>query len=278
MPHRSLHQTLASPPTLPHIKVMLKFAPILLALAYGYIMVRFSAWRTARELDRNSTELADPILKTHTAAMAKALDVEIGGAVGAGEGQVAMGTTNAEVLARYAAIVQSRGMVPIVEPEVLMDGDHDMERCAEVTEAAQSAVFEALRRHHVRLECVILKPNMILPGKGQPRPTPEACADATLRVLRRTVPAAVPTINFLSGGQTSEEATANLNAMNRADGAKPWVLSFSYSRALQNPVQAAWQGDPANKEAAQRAFLHRARLNSLARKGEYDPSMETPST
>ena len=185
---------------------------------------------------------------------------------------------NAEVLARYAAIVQSRGMVPIVEPEVLMDGDHDMERCAEVTEAAQSAVFEALRRHHVRLECVILKPNMILPGKGQPRPTPEACADATLRVLRRTVPAAVPTINFLSGGQTSEEATANLNAMNRADGAKPWVLSFSYSRALQNPVQAAWQGDPANKEAAQRAFLHRARLNSLARKGEYDPSMETPST
>ncbi len=184
---------------------------------------------------------------------------------------------NAEVLARYAAIAQSRGMVPIVEPEVLMDGDHDMARCAEVTEAAQSAVFAALRRHNVILECIILKPNMVLPGKSQPRPSPEVCAEETLRVLRRTVPAAVPTINFLSGGQTSEEATANLNAMNRADGAKPWVLSFSYSRALQNPVQAAWNGDPANKEAAQRAFLHRARLNSLARKGEYDPSMENAS-
>ena len=185
---------------------------------------------------------------------------------------------NAEVLARYAAIAQSRGMVPIVEPEVLMDGDHDMARCAEVTEAAQSAVFAALRRHNVALECMILKPNMVLPGKGHsPRPSAQACAEATLRVLRRTVPAAVPSINFLSGGQSCEEATAHLNAMNRADGPKPWVLSFSYSRALQNPVQAAWKGDPANKGAAQQAFLHRARLNSLARKGEYAPSMESAS-
>jgi len=182
--------------------------------------------------------------------------------------------TNAEVLARYAAIAQSRGMVPIVEPEVLMDGDHDMARCAEVTEAAQSAVFEALRRHRVILECMVLKPNMVLPGKSQPRPSVEACAEATLEVLRRTVPAAVPSINFLSGGQTSEEATAHLNAMNRADGPRPWVLSFSYSRALQNPVQAAWQGDPANQGAAQKAFLKRARLNSLARDGQYEPAME----
>lgn len=182
---------------------------------------------------------------------------------------------NAEVLARYAAIAQSRGMVPIVEPEVLMDGDHTIERCAEVTEAAQTAVFAALRRHKVILECMILKPNMILPGKSvKPRPSAEVCAEATLQVLRRTVPAAVPTINFLSGGQTAEEATAHLNAMNQAAGAKPWVLSFSYSRALQNPVQEAWKGDAANKEAAQKAFLKRARLNSLARDGRYDPAME----
>jgi fructose-bisphosphate aldolase class I len=160
-------------------------------------------------------------------------------------------------------------MVPIVEPEVLMDGSHDMARCAEVTEAAQTTLFAALRRHNVRLEAVILKPNMVLPGKDLPRPTPEECAEETLKVLRRTVPAAVPSINFLSGGQTAEEATANLNAMNQLDGPKPWVLSFSYSRALQNPVQAAWNGNAANREAAQQAFLKRARLNSLARKGEY---------
>ncbi len=183
---------------------------------------------------------------------------------------------NAEVLARYAAIAQSRGMVPIVEPEVLMDGDHSIERCAEVTEAAQTAVFAALRRHNVILECMILKPNMVLPGKSvKPRPSAEVCAEATLRVLRRTVPAAVPTINFLSGGQTAEEATAHLNAMNQTNGAKPWVLSFSYSRALQNPVQEAWKGVPGNKEAAQKAFLKRARLNSLARDGKYDPAMES---
>jgi fructose-bisphosphate aldolase class I len=178
------------------------------------------------------------------------------------------------VLARYAAIAQSRGMVPIVEPEVLMDGDHDIERCAVVTEAAQAALFEALRRHNVLLEYVILKPNMVLPGQGQPRPSPEVCAEATLRVLRRTVPAAVPSINFLSGGQTCEEATANLNAINQASGPKPWVLSFSFSRALQNPVQATWAGDRANGPAAQQAFIERARLNALARAGEYDPAME----
>ena len=181
---------------------------------------------------------------------------------------------NAEVLARYAAIVQSRGMVPIVEPEVLMDGDHDIERCAAVTEAAQAALFHALRRHNVLLEYTVLKPNMVLPGKSHPRPSAEVCAEATLRVLRRTVPAAVPSINFLSGGQTSEEATANLNAINQAGGPRPWVLGFSFSRALQNPVQAAWSGDAQNKAAAQQAFLHRAKLNSLARDGRYAASME----
>ena len=181
---------------------------------------------------------------------------------------------NAEVLARYAAIVQSRGMIPIVEPEVLLDGGHDIERCAEVTEAAQSALFAALRAHNVKLEYVILKPNMVLPGQDSPRPSVETCAEYTLRVLRRTVPAAVPSINFLSGGQTAEEATAHLNAMNQASGPRPWVVSFSYSRALQNPVQAAWKGDPANKDAAQQAFLKRARLNSLAREGKYSPDME----
>lgn len=184
---------------------------------------------------------------------------------------------NAEVLARYAAVAQSRGMVPIVEPEVLMDGDHDIDRCAEVTEAAQVAVFAALRRHQVSLEHIVLKPNMVLPGRNLPRPSPEVCAEYTLRILRRTVPAAVPTINFLSGGQTPEEATANLNAINQADGPRPWVVSFSYSRALQEPVQSAWLGQSENKEAAQNAFLHRAKLNSLARQGLYKPSMEAGS-
>lgn len=181
---------------------------------------------------------------------------------------------NAEVLARYAAIVQSRGMVPIVEPEVLMDGDHGIERCAEVTEAVQTAVFAALRRHQVVLEGMVLKPNMVVPGKSQPRPEAAVVAEHTLRVLRRTVPAAVPSINFLSGGQTPQEATANLDAMNRAEGPKPWVLSFSYSRALQEPVQQAWLGRAENVQAAQRAFLARARLNSAARDGRYEPAME----
>jgi len=189
-------------------------------------------------------------------------------------GEIAV-TANAEVLARYAAIVQSRGMVPIVEPEVLMDGDHDIARCAEVTEAVQAAVFAALRRHRVALEGMVLKPNMVVSGKSVARPDPEQVAEHTLRVLRRTVPAAVPSINFLSGGQTPQEATANLNAINRAGGAKPWVLSFSYSRALQEPVQQAWVGRRENVEAAQQAFLARARLNAAARDGRYEPAMES---
>ena len=182
---------------------------------------------------------------------------------------------NAEMLARYAAVCQSLGVVPIVEPEVLMDGDHDIDRCAEVTEHVLHSVFHALHVHHVRLELMILKPNMVLPGKDCRKAPPEEVAEATLKILRRTVPAAVPSINFLSGGQSPVEATENLNAINRMRGNAPWQLSISYGRALQQPVLEAWRGDDANIEAAQKALLKRARLNSLARRGEYRPEMES---
>jgi len=181
---------------------------------------------------------------------------------------------NAEMLARYAAVCQELGVVPIVEPEVLMDGDHEIERCAEVTEQVLHAVFHALQLHQVSLEQMILKPNMVLPGKGCRHAEPAEVAETTLRVLKRAVPAAVPSINFLSGGQGPEEATANLNAINQRRGNAPWQLSISYGRALQQPALHAWMGRPENREAAQQALLKRARLNSLARQGEYDPSME----
>lgn len=181
---------------------------------------------------------------------------------------------NAEVLARYAAVCQERGIVPIVEPEVLMGGAHDIDRCAEVTEQVLHAVFHALHLHGVRLEQMILKPNMVLPGKEAGRAAPQEIAAATLRVLKRTVPAAVPSINFLSGGQGPEEATENLNAINQLRGNAPWQLSISYGRALQQPALHAWQGRAENRRAAQQALLKRARLNSLARRGEYAPDME----
>jgi len=182
---------------------------------------------------------------------------------------------NAEVLARYAAICQSQGLVPIVEPEVLIDGDHTIERCHEVTDAVLHAVFAALYRHHVLLEGIILKPNMVLPGKANARKaSPEEVAAATLEVLRRTVPATVPTINFLSGGQSPEEATANLNAMNAMDRRAPWVLSFSFARALQDPVMHAWKGEPRNVAPAQEIFTHRLRMNSLARDGQWTAANE----
>ncbi|TCK17738.1 fructose-bisphosphate aldolase [Thiogranum longum] len=181
---------------------------------------------------------------------------------------------NAEMLARYAAVCQAEGLVPIVEPEVLMDGDHDIDRHAQVTEAVQHAVFHALHRHHVALELMILKPNMVLPGKDCRRAEPDEVAEATLRVLRRTVPAAVPSINFLSGGQGPEEATANLNALNRQGADSPWRLSISYGRALQQTALHAWLGKPENVPAAQKALLERARLNHLAMLGEYRPDME----
>ena len=182
---------------------------------------------------------------------------------------------NAEMLARYAAACQEQGIVPIVEPEVLIDGDHSLARCAEVTEAVQKEIFHALHRHHVMLEHMILKPNMVLPGKGHAvRASAEEIAVATLRVFRRTVPAAVPSINFLSGGLSPEEATANLNAMNAGFPDAPWPLSFSYGRALQQPVLEAWQGKAENVAVAQAALLARARLNGAAQRGEYRPSME----
>ncbi len=181
---------------------------------------------------------------------------------------------NAEMLARYAAICQEKGVVPIVEPEVLMDGDHDIDRCAEVTEQVLHSVFHALHLHQVQLEYMILKPNMVLPGKDCRTAAPNEVAEATLRILRRTVPAAVPSINFLSGGQSAVEATENLNAINRQRGNAPWQLSISYGRALQQPALHAWNGLPGNRTVAQQALLKRARLNSLARKGEYSAALE----
>ena len=180
---------------------------------------------------------------------------------------------NAERLAHFAATCQEQGIVPIVEPEVLMDGDHDIDRCEEVTERVLYAVFQALLRYGVTLEHMILKPNMVLPGKDCRTAAPDEIAEATIRVFRRSVPAAVPSINFLSGGQSPEEATINLNAINQIGS--PWQLSISYGRALQQPVLEAWQGKTENVEAAEIALLKRARLNSLARQGCYKPNMET---
>ncbi len=180
---------------------------------------------------------------------------------------------NAEKLAHYAATCQELGIVPIVEPEVLMDGDHNIDRCEEVTEQVLYAVFKALLQYGVTLEHMILKPNMVLPGKDCRTADPDEIAEATIRVFRRAVPAAVPSINFLSGGQSPEEATINLNTINQIGG--PWQLSLSYGRALQQPVLEAWQGKIENVEAAEVALLKRARLNSLARQGHYKPNLET---
>jgi fructose-bisphosphate aldolase class I len=183
---------------------------------------------------------------------------------------------NAEMLARYAAACQEQGIVPIVEPEVLIDGEHSLARCAEVTEAVHKGLFHALHHHHVVLEHMILKPNMVLPGKDHPvRASAAEIAAATLHVFRRTVPAAVPSINFLSGGLNPEEATANLNAMNADFPGAPWLLSFSYGRALQQPVLQAWQGKAENVAEAQQALLKRARLNGAAQQGKYLVAMES---
>ncbi|MEP1213993.1 MAG: class I fructose-bisphosphate aldolase [Marinobacter sp.] len=188
-------------------------------------------------------------------------------------GQAAI-EANAEVLARYAAICQSCGIVPIVEPEVLIDGSHTIQRSADVNEAVISEVFRALRRHRVELETMILKPSMVTPGNATGnKASPGEVAEHTLRVFRRVVPAAVPGINFLSGGQTPEEATLNLNAMN-SGAAQPWNLSFSYGRALQEPAQKAWAGISSNRDAAQAALVKRARLNSLANLGRYSEDLE----
>lgn len=181
---------------------------------------------------------------------------------------------NAHALGRYAALSQAAGLVPIVEPEVLMDGEHTIDRCYEVTEATLQAVFNELFSQRVVFEGMLLKPNMVLAGKDCPQQaSPERVAEATIRCFRSVVPAAVPGIVFLSGGQSDEDATANLNAMN-ATGPHPWQLSFSYGRALQAPSLKAWKGDDANVEAGQEALAHRARMNGAARDGSYTPDLE----
>jgi len=183
--------------------------------------------------------------------------------------------TNAHALARFAALSQEAGLVPIVEPEVLMDGEHTIERSFEVTSKTLHAVFTELRDQRVHFEQMLLKPNMVLSGyESTGQAGHEDVADQTLRCFYRHVPAAVPGVVFLSGGQSDEDATANLNAMN-ASAPHPWELSFSYGRALQAPALKAWGGDSANVEAAQKAFYRRAKFNGAARFGQYAPEWET---
>ncbi len=183
---------------------------------------------------------------------------------------------NAHTLARYAALCQEAGLVPIVEPEVLMDGGHTMQRCLEVTQEVLRNVFIQLNCQRVLLEGMILKPNMVLPGLDCPDlPTVDEVADATMKCFLRTVPAAVPGIAFLSGGQSAELASARLNAMNlRFKTRVPWALAFSYARAIQQPALEIWRGEEANVAAAQKALLDRANCNRAARRGEYTAAME----
>ena len=211
---------------------------------YKKLGARFAKWRAVIEIDENAIPTAFGI------------------------------RANAQVLARYAALCQSLDLVPIVEPEVLMDGAHGIERCEVVTSAVLETVFAELDAHRVVFEGMLLKPNMIIPGKKcSQQANALEVAEATMRCMKRYVPAAVPGIVFLSGGQSAEEATDNLNAMN-AMGVHPWQVSFSYGRALQAPVLAAWKGIEANAAAAQKALQKRCRLNGLARDGAYARSME----
>ena len=181
---------------------------------------------------------------------------------------------NTHALARYAALCQDENLVPIVEPEVLMDGEHDIDRCAEVTELALKALYQELYYARVKLEGTVLKPNRVGPGKKSAKQASvDEVAEKTLRVLKECVPASVPGIAFLSGGQSDLDATARLNAMNRMGGV-PWKLTFSYSRALQAAPQKAWSGKPDNVGAAQAAFTHRAAMNGLASKGKWSPDLE----
>ena len=181
---------------------------------------------------------------------------------------------NAHALARYAALCQEVGLVPIVEPEILMEGTHTIERCEEITETTLKRVYFELHAHRVVLEGTLLKPNMVLSGTDCPMQAGvQEVAEATVRCFRRAIPAAVPGIVFLSGGQSAKIATEHLNAMN-AIGNCPWELSFSYGRALQGPTLEAWGGNPANVSKAQKTFYHRAKCNSAARYGEYTQQME----
>jgi len=198
-------------------------------------------------------------------------------AVGDGIPSRASIEANAQALARYAALCQEAGLVPVVEPEMLMDGAHTLERCGRVTEDVLQTVFSHLYTQGVMLEGLILKPNMVLPGTTCPKQdSVDNVADATVRCLLRAVPAAVPGIAFLSGGQSAELASARLNAMNaRFKSRLPWALAFSFARAIQQPALEIWQGKDAHVLAAQRALNHRARCNRAARRGEYSAVMET---
>lgn len=176
---------------------------------------------------------------------------------------------NAQGLARYSIICQENGLVPIVEPEILVDGSHDIRKCAEVTERVLAACYKALNDQHVLLEGTLLKPNMVTPGSDAPKVSPEIIAKFTVRALQRTTPPAVPGIMFLSGGQSEEEATVNLNAMNALQTLKPWTLSFSYGRALQQSVLKTWAGEKKNWANAQRVLYNRCKANSEASLGRY---------
>jgi len=202
--------------------------------------------------------------------------------IAVGEGIPSRGCVeaNANALARYAALCQEAGLVPVVEPEVLMDGEHTLERCGQITEEVLRTVFNQLYTQRVMLEGLILKPNMVLPGLACPKQeTVDQVADATVRCLLRAVPAAVAGIAFLSGGQSAELASARLNAMNvRFKSRLPWALAFSFARAIQQPALEIWQGNEANVSAAQQALVHRARCNRAARCGEYNAAMERTST
>ena len=181
---------------------------------------------------------------------------------------------NAQVLARYAAICQEAGVVPIVEPEILMNGTHSIEECEEATETTLSTVFYELLAHRILLEGIVVKPSMVLSGTECPvQAGVEEVAEATIRCFRRTIPASVPGIAFLSGGQSPELSTAHLNAMN-VMGPQPWEISFSYGRALQDPARAVWKGEEANRKLAQEVFYHRTKCNGAARFGKYSPEME----
>ena len=184
---------------------------------------------------------------------------------------------NAHALARYAALCQEGGIVPIVEPEVLLDGSHTIERCEEVTERTLRVTFATLMEQRVHLEGMILKPSMVVSGKDNPRQAGvDEVAERTIRCLKRTVPSAVPGIAFLSGGQSAVSATEHLNKMNQM-GPHPWQVSFSYARALQDPALKAWKGEAGNVAAAQKIFYHRAKMNSAARSGSYTHAMESAS-
>ena len=194
--------------------------------------------------------------------------------IGAGIPTMTAISVNAHALARYAALCQQAQIVPIVEPEVLMDGDHDIDRCYEVTQRVLNKTFQELRVQRVAFEGMILKPNMAISGKkAKTRASVEEVAEKTIRLLKSCVPAAVPGIAFLSGGQSDEEATAHLDAMNRIGGL-PWKLTFSYGRALQAAPQKAWSGKAENTAAGQQAFTHRAMMNSLASKGAWKADLE----